>query len=96
MSDITPIAEKLEKINADMELILKLQQDLSAQTERVMELTLAMPEKDQMIADMKETIGEELYEGGKICVQLLDSVTTEETCILAEILTGQWDMDRRL
>lgn len=56
MSDITPIAEKLDKIDASMELILKLQQDLSAQTEKVMELTLAMSEKDQTIADLKETI----------------------------------------
>ena len=56
MSDITPIAEKINKIDASMELILKLQQDLSAQTEKVTELTLAMSEKDQMIADLKETI----------------------------------------
>ena len=38
MSDITPIAEKLDKIDASMEL------------------TLAISEKDQMIADLKETI----------------------------------------
>ena len=56
MSDVTPIAEKLDKIDESLELILKLQQDLSAQTERVMQLTLAMSEKDQMIADLKETI----------------------------------------
>ena len=56
MSDTTPIAEKLDKIDASMEFILKLQKDLSAQTEKVMELKLAMSEKDQTIADLKETV----------------------------------------